>query len=342
MKASPQSIRAAAAKRSPDIRLYLLFGPDEAGNAGLAKEIAASFGADAERVDLQGSQLREDPSLLAGEATSLSLFGTDRYIRVTTSGEESLAAAEALLSAPTAINPVIMLASGISEKSRVGKLALAAPNALACFQAMPGRERMEQMVAAMAEEAGLIMPPELVLRIATHCGYDRRLAQIEIDKLALYLDATREEPQAVEPQVLAALGASAEDDAMQPVINAALEGNFAALSDELRRMSEQGISEVGLVIVMQRHVMQLAGLAAKLGPRGDIDGLVQREGQARRIFGDREAFKRQLRAWPQPALARLAERLLGLQQRMMRTSPGAELQLKQELVEIARAARQFG
>lgn len=342
MKASASDIRAALAKPRPDIRLYLLFGPDESGSAKLARALADGFGADCERIDLTGAKLREDPSLLADEAASLSLFGTARYIRVTTQGEEALAATENLLAADHAINPVVMIASGISDKARIAKLATAAKNALACQSMPPRPEAMADLVAAMARDAGLVMDHDIAFRIGAYTGNDQRLAQMEIDKLALYCDADPEQPRHVNWDMVAALGASAEDDTMQPVIHAALGGDLPRLRIELRRMQEQGISEVGLVIVMQRHVMQLAGLAAKLGPRGDIDGLVENESRARRLFGDRNAFKRQLRRWPQPALARLVERLIDLQQRMMRTSPGAALQLRQELLEIARVASQRG
>ena len=49
--------------------------------------------------------------------------------------------------------------------------------------------------------------------------------------------------------------------------------------------------------------------------------------------------ERQLRAWGRPqAVARLSERLLVLQQAMMKASPGPALLLEQELLEIAQVA----
>ena len=96
MKGDAAAIHALARKPRPDIRLYLIFGTDDGGNASLAAEIIASFPKGAERTDLDGPQLARDPSLLAAEAASLSLFGDARYIRVSTSGKESLPAVEAL------------------------------------------------------------------------------------------------------------------------------------------------------------------------------------------------------------------------------------------------------
>jgi DNA polymerase-3 subunit delta len=341
MKADAAAIRALARKPRPDIRLYLIFGTDDGGNAALAGELIAGFGKGIERTDLDGSQLSRDPSLLPAEAASMSLFGDTRYIRVTTSGEESLAAVEALLAADKAINPVVMLASGISEKSRIAKLALAAPNAMAVQTKLPGPDDMARIVAELGREAGLTIEPDLAHVIAGFTAADRRLAAQEIEKLSLYLDASPQDPKAVTREAITALRADAEDDAMQPIISAALSGDLRRLPEELKRMREQAVSEVGLVIVMQRQVMQLAAAAQRMGSVRDIGGWVAQEMRSRRLWGGGSAqdWTRQLRAWGRPQhMARLIERLLTLQQAMMRATPGPALLLEQELLEIARVA----
>ena len=82
MKANAAQIRAAVDKPKPDIRLFLLHGPDEAGAAEFAERLGKAVGPDAERIDLDMKALREQPGRLADEAASLSLFGGNRYVRV--------------------------------------------------------------------------------------------------------------------------------------------------------------------------------------------------------------------------------------------------------------------
>ena len=130
-------------------------------------------------------------------------------------------------------------------------------------------------------------------------------------------------------------------DERMSIINAALSGDLKRLPEELKRMREQAVSEVGLVIVMQRQVMQLAGHAQRMGQPRDVAAWVRQEMQSRRLWGGGSAndWTRQLRAWGRPqAVARLSERLLVLQQAMMKASPGPALLLEQELLEIARVA----
>ena len=65
---------------------FLLHGPDQSGSRALARRIAAAMGAEAERIELSGAELRADPARLADEAASISLFGGARYILVEPAG----------------------------------------------------------------------------------------------------------------------------------------------------------------------------------------------------------------------------------------------------------------
>src|SRR3546814_9952903 len=55
----------------PAVRFTLLTGPDEATMEAVAARLIGLAGKEAERLDLTGSQLSRDPSLLAAEAASL-------------------------------------------------------------------------------------------------------------------------------------------------------------------------------------------------------------------------------------------------------------------------------
>ena len=56
----------------PAVRFTLLTGPDEATMEAVAGHLIGLAGKDAERLDLTGSQLSQDPSLLAAEASMWS------------------------------------------------------------------------------------------------------------------------------------------------------------------------------------------------------------------------------------------------------------------------------
>src|SRR3546814_6281831 len=60
------------------VRFTLLTGPDDATMEAVASRLIGLAGKEAERLDLTGSQLSQDPSLLAAEAASMSLYSYAR------------------------------------------------------------------------------------------------------------------------------------------------------------------------------------------------------------------------------------------------------------------------
>ena len=123
------SLRAdnAAALKALDmpaatVRLYLLYGPDEAGSEALAARFGKGMGQGAERIDLDGPTLRSDPARLSDEAAAISMFGDKRWIRVQPAGEEVLPAVEALFDAPQAGDPVVIIAGNRKDGSGIANL----------------------------------------------------------------------------------------------------------------------------------------------------------------------------------------------------------------------------
>src|SRR6218665_1444909 len=101
-----------ALKAPAATRFFLLHGPDDSSSRALARLVGTAMGADAERIDLTGGDLKPAPARLADEAASISMFGGARWILVEPAGDECLTAVEALLEAPAAGHPVVLLAGG--------------------------------------------------------------------------------------------------------------------------------------------------------------------------------------------------------------------------------------
>ena len=244
MKANPRDIRAAVDRPSPQCRLFLFHGPDGSTAADLATRLAAAFGAEAERIDLDGSTLRSDPARLSDEAASLSLFGGARYIRVSPAGEECLDAFGALLSADRAGNPVIALAPTIKSTAKILKLANESPLALtiACYE--PSAQEAEKIAVTLARDAGLRPVGDAARRLVAAAGGDRAVMAQEITKLALYLDAAPDRPADLDDAALDAVGADLGDAEMTRLVAAIIDGETAALGHELGRLDEAGVSPI--------------------------------------------------------------------------------------------------
>ncbi len=348
MKATQKDFASVAPRAAAQARIFLFCGPDEAGVHDGAQRLTALLADPGERIELSGADIRRDPVRLGDEARSLSLFGEARHILVRAQGDEVCDAVENLLAGDITPCPVLIVATNATDKSRTAKLLAPRSDALVAMFYPPDLNTASEAVRQMADAAGLRIGGDLAERIARATSLDSRLAQSEVTKLALFLDASPERPRSADAGALDAIGARTEEDGFAPLVNTVLGGETARLPSELRRMRELGLNPVGLLLAFERRVAQLSVLSGKLGSgklgaRGDIRSLLEAEKAARRVFWkDERDLGNQLKLWRGRRLERLGERLMALHRALLGNNHGAELLLAQGLAEITRAAVRRG
>ena len=341
MKATQRDFATTAPRAAQKVRIAFFCGPDEAGAAAAADKLAAILPDPGERVELSGAELRSDPVRLGDEARSTSLFGGTRHILVRANGDEAHDAVENLLGLIDAGEgegacAVLIVATSATDKARTAKLLEKRGDALVAMFYPPDLKTVAEEVRRMAGAAGLRhLGGDLAERIARSAGLDVRLAQSEVTKLALYLDASPQAPKTVDDEALDAIGAKTDEDGFMPLVNAVLSGEVSRLSDELRRMREVSLNPVAVLLAMERRVAQLAQLAAKLGSGRRIADVLEAE---RVFFRDRRDLNVQLDRWRGQRLERLVQRLADLHRALLGNSQAAELLLAQELALITRQA----
>lgn len=333
MKANPNQLRAAMDAASPDIRLYLLHGPDESGAQEHAQRLARALGPEAERVDLEPATLRSTPGRLADEAASLSLFGAARHIRITGLGEESLEALTLLLEGERTGHPVVAIAPTLKATARVVKLALASPRAmtLACYA--PEGADAERLVVAIAREQGLRATGDAAARIAAASAGDRAVMTREIEKFALYLDAAPERPRELDDAAVDALGADLGDSEMARAIDAAIEGRPDALGDELDRLGEAGMSAIPVLRQLVRRLMALAELRAEVDAGANPAQVIEKI-----FFRERATMARALRIWSAARIAEAIDRARAAERGIMAAGTAGPVLAGAAMTSIARAA----
>jgi DNA polymerase-3 subunit delta len=344
VKATQRDFRQHAARAAREGRVFFFCGPDEAGAAAAAATVTGLLADAGERIELSGAELRSDPVRLGDEARSGSLFGDARHIYVRASGDDAHDAVRILIDTIDAGEaegacPVLIVAASATDKSRTAKLLEKRGDALVAMFYPPDLKDLIAEVRRMADAAGLRMAPELHERIARAAGLDLRLAQSEIEKLALYCDGDPQAPKTVRGEDLDAIGAVTEEEGFTPLVNAVLSGAAARVPGELRRMRELSLNPVGVLLAFERRAAQLAQLAARCGTRGNVGDFVESERRAGRVFWrDAADLKAQLGFWRGHRLDRLVRRLAATHRALLANSSAAETLLAQELSEIARRA----
>lgn len=342
MKTTQKDFRQGAARTARDCRIFFFCGSDEAGAAAAATAIIGLLPAAGERIELAAGELRSDPARLGDEARSGSLFGDARHIYVRAAGDEAYEAVSLLTETIDAGEgegacPVLIVAAAATDKARTAKLLEKRGDALVAMFYPPELKDVAAEVSRMAGAAGLRMGPELHERIARAAGLDLRLAASEVEKLALYCDASPQTPRTPTREDLDAVGATTEEEGFVPLVNAVLSGDAARVPAELRRMRELSLNPVGVLLAFERRAAQLAQLAARFGTQGNVTDFVESEKRARRIFWrDADDLKNQLGFWRGQRLDRLVRRLAETHRMLLSNSSTAETLLAQELAGIAR------
>jgi DNA polymerase-3 subunit delta len=340
VKANKGEIERALRAPSASIRFFLLHGPDDSGSRALGKMLAAAMGAGAEEIGIAGSDLKSDPARLADEAASISLFGGARYIWVEPAGDEVTPAVEALIEASSAGNPVVIVAGSLKPTSRLLKLALASPCAMAFASYVPDGRDADKLVLEMAREQGLDMRPDIARRIADSSGANRAIIAQELKKFAIFVDAAPDRPQQIDHDVLDALGAASEEGDLSRLVDSVSGGDTAALQAELLRLSSEGIEGIPLIRAMLRRMTLLSKLRAEVDKGNSVDAVMASQGKSL-FWKEKPAVAQQLSRWRADMLAKGMGRLLDAERQVKAPGGLGPIAVDEELFAISRqAARQ--
>ncbi|WP_369026328.1 DNA polymerase III subunit delta [Qipengyuania sp. RANM35] len=343
MKLTNRDFAAKGRGAAGSCSIFFFCGQDEAGASAAANDLATWLPEPGERVELSGAELRGDPARLGDEARSTSLFGDKRHIWVRATGDDAHDALKVLtetgdMGAGEAC-PVIVVATSATDKSRTAKLLEKRKDALVALFYPPDLRSVVPAVRAMADAAGVRLGGDLAERIARGANLDVRLAQSEVTKLALYLDASPQSPVNATAEDLDAIGAASDEDGFMPLVNAVMGGQTNRIAPEIARMKQLGLNPVGVLLAFERRAAQLARIAAELGsrPYTDLDkGAKARLGI---FYKEEREIGTQLSRWRQRNnLDRLTLRLVEMHRELLTNSQAAELLLAQGLTGIARVA----
>ncbi len=337
MKASRGQMEKALDAPPSDIRFFLLYGPDESSSQALVRRLERAMGPQAERIDLDGATLKDDPARLSDEAASFSMFGDKRWIRVSGMGEESVPALTALLEAEAAGNPVIAIAGALKATSKLVKLALDHKATMAFISYQPDAREAEQIAIGIAREGGLRLSTDLARRIVDLANGDRALMAGEVEKLILYLDAAPDRPREATQEALDALSADNPDTEIAPLVNAVLGGDLRAMHRELLNLNETGAAMASVIRPLLTRAMLIANIRDAFDSSGRLEAAVESAGKAV-FWKEKGLVSRQVRLWDATGIARVIQRLLEAE-RASRGGRGlGDLMVRHELLAITRQA----
>ncbi len=262
-------------------------------------------GADADSMNLvvlDGSELDADPSRLAVEAKTTSLFGDRRVIRVRGAGKSLVMTLTELRDDPGAA--IILEAGNLAPRDPLRALVEAAKlgRALPCYP--DSDESLIRLIADSFNKAGIRADQDAVAALRDSLGNDREVTRRELEKLELYAQDSKS-PDA--RGYLAALRRQqrAGDRRNHRRRSHRPRGGNGCSAGACHRPERQRAADFSEPSQPLRHLAPLAhAVDAGQSPGGVLDS-----SRPKPHFSRRSSLERQLRLWTDEALAAALERL---------------------------------
>jgi DNA polymerase-3 subunit delta len=293
------------ARPDPEARIILAYGPD----AGLVRETAQRLaqhyaGNDADAlVVLEGAELDADPSRLAVEVNTPSLFSSRRVIRVRNAGKALVQPVASLADDPG--DTVVVLEGGnlaprdplraLVEGARPGR-------ALPCYP--DTEETLLKLIADTFSKAGIRADAEVAPTLRDILGNDREVTRRELEKLVLFAERSK----TLTREDVIALCADNAALAMDQILDAAGTGHAARLEAALDRALAAAVSPQQILSITLGHFAQLRRWRTAVDGGGSAREVIE-SARPRPHFSRKVMLEQQLRLWTDDALAAAATRL---------------------------------
>jgi DNA polymerase-3 subunit delta len=337
MKAAKATLTNALDRPAPGIRFYLFHGPDDAGSRALAMRLLKGLG-NAEKFIVMGGAVKSDPASLADEAGAMALFGGARALWIEPAGEDIVEGVSALLEAAASESAVIAIAGVLRKTSGLLKLAEAHPAALAHCSYVPEGRDMDRVIGELAAAVGLRLSGDVSQRVAAAADGNQAIAASELEKFALYLGASPTHPRALDHDTLDLLSADAAEADFLGLGDLALAGRMDAVLVALGRLPSGGKEAIPVVRALQRRLMMLAPLRARVERGDSVDGVMTAMGKSL-FWKDKALVQRLLSQWSAERIAQAMTRVAALERQLMLSNAPDEAALGETLITLARVGQ---
>ena len=292
----------------PDLEagIILAYGPD----AGLVREtgqrLARRFaGNDADSMNLvvlDGAELDADPSRLAVEAKTTSLFGDRRVIRVRSAGKSLVMPLTELRDDPGSI--IILEAGNLTPKDPLRALVEAARlgRALPCYP--DNDESLGRLISETFSKAGIRADQDAVAALRDTLGNDREITRRELEKVVLFAASSK----VLTRNDILVLCADNAALVLDEVVDATGTGHAANLDTALERAIAQSVNSQQILAGALSHFTTLRRWRVEVDG-GKSPGAVLDNARPKPHFSRRSSLERQLRLWTDDALSAALDRL---------------------------------
>ncbi len=341
MKIAPRDIEGFVARPDPETRVILVYGPDtglvnERGQA-LLRELADDHDDPFQVSEVRGAELQgwTEYGRLAEAASSLSLLGGGRIVRVRGATDSHAAALETFLDRAPGEGRMIYEAGDLRPSSSLRRVCEKSKRAAAVPCYLDSGDGLARLIHDALRDLGLAVDSDALDYLTDRLGGDRLQTRRELEKLAMYVGPgeTRVSLASAEAAVGDVAAITLEDLAF-----AVAGGDQAALVRALARSQREGGNAVAALRAVARHFDRLHRVASDRD-RGVRTDQAMKSLRPPIFYKRADAFREQLGRWPTDRLAAALRLLLDAEIECKTSGLLPDATCEHALMRVAAAAR---
>lgn len=336
MKIAPRQINDFLNRPDENLRVILVYGPDQ----GLVREraeiisktIVADINDPFNAAHLTGSIIEEDPSRFFDEVNAQSLMGGTRLIRITGAGNKiSVHLKDWLKTNPPRSAVVVVEGGALGPRDSLRKTCEEADNAgaLPCY--IPDEKDNIQFIRGLITDAGKNIESDAVQWLGQNLNGDRSITRQEINKLCIYagdnslitLHDARE-----------ACG-DANNQSIDSLIEATFNNDPLQATATFRKLMDNGTQLIVILRSLQNHLRRVHMAKINIEENGlDVETAMKKLHPP--VFYKQEPqFRRQLNRFSGAYLRRLLGRLAELEAKTKQTATPSEILTEDAILKLA-------
>ena len=297
MKITGSQLKSFINQPNPEVVSILLYGPDK----GLVREHALTLGKhivddlkDPFRVvEIQGNDLKNNPTRLTDETKAIAPDGGRRLVRVKNVNDNITKIFSAHMEIAVQEDALVVIEGGeLGPRSSLRRLFEKSKNgaSVACYA--DNISNLPNVINEILSVHGLTPTKEAMAYLVNNLGSDRSITRSELNKLSIYLG----KPGSIELRDVMAIINDNAAILLDDITMAVGCGNKTKLDIALSRTFAEGVHPIQVLRSAARHFLRLHE-AAGLVANGKNPDTAMKSLKPPVVFFQMDNFRNQLRKW---------------------------------------------
>ncbi len=318
---------------------YLIYGPDEGLVRERAKTIALSVVDDLQDpfnvVDLNSTNIAEDPAIIADEMGAMSMMGGRRLIRIRDGDNKIADSLKSVLETASHFDNIIVIEAGdLKAGAKLRKIFENLKNTAAIPCYVEDAKDLSRVIVTRFNENNITIEPDAITKLSSMLVGDRIMAMNTVEKIITYIGSNR---NIVTMEDIIACTEDSSELFMSDLVKSCLKGDVVKSDFLLKRLFSEGVFPVAICRAIYGYLDKIATTKIHIENGDSLDRAMQKLRPP--IFWKEKAeFKNIVHIWSLSKIVKIQKQILTIEAKLKENSISNNLLCDRLVFTIAKYA----